>query len=551
MGSKFTSFSQKALCVALAMIFQPAAILAQTETNRVAQDNLNRVMQKPQAHSEFKPDNRMPQQPSLVLPDLGDVSSAALTPLDERILGERIMREIRRDPDYADDPVFYDYLNAIGQHLVGAARQQKVPGMEGAGTFAIQFELFGVRDRSINAFALPGGFIGVHTGLVVAAESESELASVLGHEIGHVTQKHIARMYSQQGTNSLIALASIIVAALAVSRNPGAAQGLAMGGQALAIQNQLSYSRDAEREADRIGLQILQAGGFNPQGMPDFFQRMQRANSIMESGVPAYVRTHPLTTDRIADMSDRVRSLPVRKVESSLEFILMKARTRLIQTVSTSNYPELRQLLNSLTRKPEASKQLEGFYGLALLDLKLGRLADAEAALQKARTLMQQLSGRGSPMLRYSVALESTAIDILMAKKQYDQAAKAIAQQRAQFIHSRTFQLQALDVQLKTGQLDEAIAWLKNQTKIQASDTTWWDWLSRAYAKKGRVGLHHAALAEKYVTQGAWVAAIEQTKLAKQAGDLDFYQASELDARSRQIQDLYRQELRDDGKRPG
>jgi len=285
--------------------------------------------------------------------------------------------------------------------------------------------------------------------------------------------------------------------------------------------------------------------------MPDFFQRMQRANSIMESGVPAYVRTHPLTTDRIADMSDRVRSLPVRKVESSLEFILMKARARLIQTVSTSNYPELRQLLNSLTRKPEASKQLEGFYGLALLDLKLGRLADAEAALQKARTLTQQLSGRGSPMLRYSVALESTAIDILMAKKQYDQAAKAIAQQRAQFIHSRTFQLQALDVQLKTGQLDEAIAWLKNQTKIQASDTTWWDWLSRAYAKKGRVGLHHAALAEKYVTQGAWVAAIEQTKLAKQAGDLDFYQASELDARSRQIQDLYRQELRDDGKRPG
>ena len=551
MGPKFTSFSQKALCVALAVIFQPTAILAQTETNRVAQDNLNRVMQKPHAHSEFKPETRMPQQPSLVLPDLGDVSSAALTPLDERILGERIMREIRRDPDYADDPVFYDYLNAIGQHLINAARQQKVPGMEGAGTFAIQFELFGVRDRTINAFALPGGFIGVHTGLVVAAESESELASVLGHEIGHVTQKHIARMYSQQGTNSLIALASIIVAALAVSRNPGAAQGLAMGGQALAIQNQLSYSRDAEREADRIGLQILQAGGFNPQGMPDFFQRMQRANSIMESGVPAYVRTHPLTTERIADMSDRVRSLPSRKVESSIEFILLKARARLIQTVSTSNYPELRQLLNSLTRKSEASKQLEGFYGLALLDLKLGRLADAEIALQKARTLTQQLSGRGSPMLRYSVALESTAIDLLMAKKQYDQAAKAIAQQRAQFIHSRTFQLQALDVQLKTGQLDSAIAWLKNQTKIQSSDTTWWDWLSRAYAKKGSMGLHHAALAEKYVTQGAWIAAIEQTKLAKQAGDLDFYQASELDARSRQIQDLYRQELRDDGKRPG
>jgi beta-barrel assembly-enhancing protease len=227
----------------------------------------------------------------------------------------------------------------------------------------------------------------VHTGLIVSAETESELASVLGHEIGHVTQKHIARMFSQQGANSMIAIASIILAVVAASRNPNAAQGLAMGGQALAIQNQLSYSRDAEREADRVGFQILEAGGFDVQGMPDFFHRMQRANSIMESGVPGYVRSHPLTTDRIADMQDRVRGLSKPKVNSSVEFYLLKARARLIQTTSSSNYPELKQLYESLARKPEPIKQLEGNYGLALLSLKQQKITDAESYLQKSRVI--------------------------------------------------------------------------------------------------------------------------------------------------------------------
>ncbi len=314
MNRKKNNVAQKIIAGSLAFIFYPSCLLAQVDNNRLAQENIDRTMQSPRAGSEFAPPSKRVQQPQLVLPDLGDSSSAALSPIDERLLGERIMRDIRRDPDYSKDPVFHDYLNTVGQHLIDTAKKQSVAGLDGRGSFAINFELFGVRDKSINAFALPGGFIGVHTGLIVSAETESELASVLGHEIGHVTQKHIARMFSQQGTNSMIALASIILAAVAASRNPNAAQGLAVGGQALAIQNQLAYSRDAEREADRVGFQILQAGGFDVQGMPDFFQRMQRANSIMESGVPGYVRTHPLTTDSIADMQDRVRGLTRPKV---------------------------------------------------------------------------------------------------------------------------------------------------------------------------------------------------------------------------------------------
>jgi len=408
--------------------------------------------------------------------------------------------------------------------------------------------LFGVKDRSINAFALPGGFLGVHTGLIVAAETESELASVLGHEIGHVTQKHIARMYGQQGTNSMIALASIVLAVVAASRNPNAAQGLAVGGQALAIQNQLAYSRDAEREADRVGFQILQAGGFDVQGMPDFFNRMQRANSIMESGVPGYVRTHPLTTDRIADMQDRVRGIASRKVSSSVEFYLLKARARLIQATSTSTYPDLRQLYESLSRKPDLTKQLEGYYGLALLSLKEQKIADAEANLVKTRNALQAFTANGSPIQRWSLAVEATAVDIMFARSMYEPALKQLNTLRSGHPNSRTFNLLTIEAQLKLKQFEPAIAWLKRQTKLYPDDSVWWGLLSMAYAQSGKIALQHASMAEKYVADGAWVAAIEQMRLAKASGDADFYQSSEIDARARQIQELYRQELKDQGK---
>jgi predicted Zn-dependent protease len=543
MNRKKNKVAQKLIAGSLAFIFYPSCLLAHVDNNRLAQENIDRSMQSTRAGSEFASPGKKIQQPQLVLPDLGDSSSAALSPTDEKLLGERIMRDIRRDPDYSRDPVFYDYLNTIGQHLIATAKKQGIAGLEGEGSFLINFELFGVRDKSINAFALPGGFIGVHTGLIVSAETESELASVLGHEIGHVTQKHIARMFGQQGTNSMIALASIILAVVAASRNPNAAQGLAMGGQALAIQNQLSYSRDAEREADRIGFQILQAGGFDVQGMPDFFHRMQRANSIMESGVPGYVRSHPLTTDRIADMQDRVRGLSKPKVNSSIEFYLLKARARLIQTTSSSNYPELKQFYESLARKPEPIKQLEGNYGLALLSLKQQKITDAEAYLQKSRVLMQTVSAQGSPVQRSSLSLESTAIDILFIKGQHAEGLKQIAQIKATHPQSRSLNILTIEGQLKTRQYEQAINWLKIQTRAQPENSMWWGMLATAYSQAGKKALSHAALAEKYVADGAWIGGIEQMRLAKIAGDADFYQSSEIDARARQIQDLYRQEL--------
>src|SRR3954463_15158669 len=187
------------------------------------------------------------------LPDLGDASSSVLSPQMERKLGESVMRDIRmNEPNFVDDPEINEYLNTLGYKLLAA-----IPGAR------MDFEFFAVREPSINAFALPGGFVGIHTGLLTAADTESEVASVLAHEITHVTQRHIARLFGAQKQMQLPAMIAMAAALLAARSRPDLASGAAMAAQGAAIQGQLGYSRDFEREADRIGFQTLQAAGFD------------------------------------------------------------------------------------------------------------------------------------------------------------------------------------------------------------------------------------------------------------------------------------------------
>ena len=221
------------------------------EGNSAAISNINRVMQSPDARPANAPTRSgLQSQPTIVLPDMGDPGGDALSRVDERKYGEMIMRQIRPDADYSNDLPIYDYLNQMERRLLQAAKKLQLGGANEQGSGAYNFELFAVKDSSINAFALPGGFIGFHTGLIVSAESDSEVASVMGHETGHVLQRHLARQMDKQTTNTMIAIAGMVLGALAMSRNPQAAAGLMQGGQAAAINNQLSYSRDAEREAE-------------------------------------------------------------------------------------------------------------------------------------------------------------------------------------------------------------------------------------------------------------------------------------------------------------
>ena len=252
------------------------------------------------------------------LPDLGDPSQAYLSAAQERKLGESIVRQIRSSGAYLNDPEVNGYLNELGNRLVTA-----IPGAP------FDFEFFGVADPSINAFALPGGFIGVNTGLILLTQTESELASVLGHEITHVTQHHIARSIGNQRDAMLTTLAALAAAVLA-SRSHSSSGGqmteaALASAQGLAIQSQIDFTRQNEEEADRLGFERAYAAGFDPSAMATFFERLQRTAAWFEGNSPSYFHDHPETYQRIAEAQARAFTKPFRQVPDSLDFQMVRA----------------------------------------------------------------------------------------------------------------------------------------------------------------------------------------------------------------------------------
>lgn len=523
------------------------------EGNSAAIQNIGRAMQSPDARSANLPTrNTLQTQPNIVLPDMGDPGGDSLSRIDERKYGEMIMRQIRPDPDYSNDLVIYDFLNQMERRLLQAAKKLQLGGANEQGSGAYNFEVFAVKDSSINAFALPGGFIGFHTGLIVSAESESEVASVMGHETGHVLQRHLARQMDKQTTNTMIALAGMVLGALAMSRNPQAAAGIMQGGQAAAINNQLSYSRDAEREADRIGFQILDASGYDVNGAPGFFQRLQKITGIMDKGVPSYVRTHPLTTDRISDMQDRVRTVSPKNIPISPEFYFVKARARMEQSGTSSGMYDLKNTFDGLSKQPQIGKQLEGFYGLALIDQRQGKIDQAEANLQQARSLFQKAISQGSANQKQSLSLDITSSELALAKGKNEEALQIAQSTLKAYPQSYAAGAAMVNAELKMGKTNDAITWLKARTRAQPNEIVWWSLLSKSYDQAKNLPMRHYALGEKYALEGAWPSAIEQLKIARSAGGADYYQGSSIDARLREMQRQYQDELREQGKKmPG
>ncbi|TMS56892.1 M48 family metallopeptidase [Imbroritus primus] len=509
------------------------------------QGNLERSVRAGQV-SEFGLRNSTVIEPGNQLPDLGDPSTASLSPDMERRLGDRIMRQIRRDPAYMSDPLLADYLNEIGYRLIEAARKQHVAGSGGGGSFASGFEIFGVRDRSINAFALPGGYIGVHSGLLTAADTESELAAVLGHEIGHVTQRHIARGIGKSEQSMWIALGSLLLAGLAASASPDAAQALALGGQAAAVQNQLSFSRDAEREADRVGFQIMLAAGFDPQGTADFFRRMQRATSISESSVPSYVRTHPVTTERIADMENRIRGLNSRRQPTPSEFMFAKARARVLQETAPNGQASVRDSMRTALQGARPEQVAGLWYGIAVAEQQLGRYDAAEAALQEARRAYGNLPAQTSG----SLSLDLLAIELMRARGRMDEALTQSAAVVKVYPLSRAAAVTYGETLLGAQRLDRAVTFLRGKTRDDRSQAIWWNLLARAYAAQGKRVQQHQALAERYALEGSLNEAVQQLRIARQAGDGDFYLLSEVDARLTQLERQFREEQRDNKALP-
>ncbi|HRM94443.1 MAG TPA: M48 family metalloprotease, partial [Alicycliphilus sp.] len=320
------------------------------------------------------------------LPMMGD--GAEMTSSAERRLGDGIIRELYRDPDYIDDAVLQEYVQQLFNALVQAAkaRGELSPELEERFAWAI---LLG-RDRTVNAFALPGGYFGVHLGLIAVVGTRDELASVLAHELSHVTQRHIARLMAQQGRQTPLMLGAMILGALAASKNPGAAQALMVGGQALAVQNQLNFSRDMEREADRVGFGLMQPAGFAPQGFVAMFDKLQQANRINDNGSWPYLRSHPLTTQRIADMHSRIPQDATPLASASLEQLMMAARARVLMRPGVDTWRQwVAEPQDAGFAARPRPQRVAAWYAAALSAVQL---ADPAAARQALRGLQGEVA---------------------------------------------------------------------------------------------------------------------------------------------------------------
>jgi predicted Zn-dependent protease len=456
------------------------------------------------------------------LPDLGGPGDAALSPQLERKIGESIVSDIRsRDPTYIEDPEVTDYLGTLGARLTQV--------MTGA---RYDFEFFLIRDPSINAFALPGGFVGVHTGLITSSETESELASVLGHEIGHVTQRHIARMFAQQQQAQMPMMIALAAALLLARSRPDLASGAAAATQATVMQNQLSYSRDFEREADRTGLQALSDAGFDPRAMAAFFEKMQRSTRLSDdNSIPGYFRTHPLTYERIADVQNRAAAMPYHQHVDSPQFQLVRAKLR----AEVGEPADAVKQFEAAVRDGRYASELAAHYGLATALLRARRPADADAELATLRKL-----GKPDPMI------EMLAARIKQARGDAAGASALLEQARAKYPYSRPVFYAYVESLQQSGRNQEAVTQLTESLRQRPRDLKLHSLLARTYAALGKRLLQHQEQAEVYALQGSLPAAIEQLQLARTAGDGDFYQLSVVDARLKDLRTQHAAELRDE-----
>lgn len=272
----------------------------------------------------------LPSDYSKFLPDLGDSDRSNLSPSEASFLGQRIIQQIASQDDMLVDYDLIAYLNTLGGNLASFSP---------LATNQV-FNFYAVKGKEINAFALPGGYICIYNGLIYTTDSEAELAAVMSHEIGHIVQHHIFRNISIYNRNQWLALAGVLAGAILAPVNPGAAVAAASGGQGLAIQNILSFSRDFEREADRVGQNIMYNAGFDAHAMPQFFRDLDTANKFNKNDALAFLQTHPVTLERLSEAELRANALPSKMKPDSKIFLMMreKARVRQLGALSAINF---------------------------------------------------------------------------------------------------------------------------------------------------------------------------------------------------------------------
>jgi len=451
-------------------------------------------------------------QNSQRLPEIGTTGAAFMSIERERVVGDFYMRQVRSQAPIINDPVLDSYLNSIGQRLVRNTGGVRYP-----------FNFFWINNKEINAFAFMGGYVGVHTGLINEARTESELAAVLGHEVAHITQRHIVRRMQEQQRSMPMTIAGIIGSILVGMANPEAGAAGLYATMGMAGQSQINYTRLYEMEADRIGLSTLLAAGFDPQGAPDFFGRLAEKYRYV-SKPPEMLMTHPLPESRIADTRARAENMKRVDVPLSLDFALAKARIQARYTGNTtkSDFESMRSSSNAINRQA-------GQYGLAIRALDNGQ-ADL------ASELMQPLLQR-APNDPFYIDVQT---DILLAQEDYETVLDWL---RGKYIQQPTepvITLNFANAALKARDTDLAEKLLRDFLLKQPNHALALDLLTQVYERSGKRAAMYETRAESLALRGNFRLAIDQLHTAHNHTDNDLTH-KRLNARIDQMRSLEEQ----------
>ncbi|GAA5219277.1 M48 family metalloprotease [Corallincola platygyrae] len=423
------------------------------------------------------------------------------------------MRQMRGTQPLVSDPLLSDYVQELGYRLLRNASDINFP-----------FTFFVVNNPEINAFAFFGGHIGIHTGLFLYAETESEIASVFAHEIAHVTQRHLARMMEAQAKAAPATMAAIAGSILLAIVNPTAGMAGLSGTMAASQQGSINYTRSNEEEADRIGMKNLAASGFDPQGMPDFFGKMAERYRF-SSKPPQMLLTHPLPESRIADSRNRAQQYPKPAHNSSLAFELAKAR------VMVRYNPEKPQVIlnifQRMLQKQTYNEKAAAEYGLALALTDAGQDA-------KAKEILDRLHSNDPSNLYYI----DTLTDLDTKARRYDKAEQRLLKEQKLRPDSSVININLASVYLEQRKFKEATAVLEKYQPHDKNNTLVYGMMVRAYQGAGKQPQMHQAKAEQYALVGAFNRAVKELHQAHPLLEGNVIEQSKIEERIRQLREL-------------
>jgi len=444
------------------------------------------------------------------LPDLGDYSETIIGAHEEAIIGSQILQQVQQSDTVIHDVEIEDYLYSLTNKLVRAS------DYSGSG-----LTFFLVNDSSINAFAMLGGVIGIHTGLILSANSESELASVLSHEIAHITQRHIARLVSKLQKDSFKSYLGLGLALLLARSNPELAKGALMASQALGVQTILDFTRDNEKEADRVGIKILHKAGFDTRGSIDFFKTLQKGNPYSAGTATSFLRTHPITSERISDIENRLAEYPYKQRLDDPSFHFVKAKIKVFLQDKKSI---IKQLKTSIKNKSYLS-ELGERYALTYAYLLNENFKEAEREIKWLKN-----KNIKNPMI------DQLEIKILIKKRDINAAYKSIKKALKKYPNYRAFVYELANYLIETKSEKEAIKFLQSYVRIYKTDSELYKLLAKAYSLNGKKLLQYESLAESFYYRYNLQEAIVQMDMAVRASDGNFYEKSRVESRLKQMQ---------------